>query len=101
MNRNESYYDSRWVQVLKQLSIRGFDEELAKRLEEVARSRGISLNKAALFLLRKGAGLQEPSRTNVVGDSLDRFIGSWSAEEETQLLEALAVFEQVDESLWS
>jgi antitoxin (DNA-binding transcriptional repressor) of toxin-antitoxin stability system len=35
-----------------------------------------------------------------VGHSLDRFIGNWSAEDEAELLEAIEVFEQVDESFW-
>jgi hypothetical protein len=31
---------------------------------------------------------------------LDRFIGTWTAEEETEFLSAVEVFEHVDESFW-
>lgn len=86
---------------MRQLTLRGFDKELERRLREVARTRGVSLNQAALILLREGAGLLEPRRpARVVGDTLDPLIGSWSAEEEAEFLKALAVFETVDPSLW-
>jgi len=87
---------------MNQLSIRGFDKELERRLREVARERNISLNKAAILLLRKGAGLDETNRhTKVVGDSLDDLIGCWTAEEEQNLLQSIEAFEHIDEVTWS
>jgi hypothetical protein len=86
---------------MKQLTIRGFDEELEERLERLARERGISLNKAALLLMRRGAGVGgEVAPERVVGDALDEFIGQWTEEEERRFLESIDVLEQVDESLW-
>jgi hypothetical protein len=70
------------------LSLRGFDEELERRLREIARSENVSLNKAALLLLRRGAGLVEPSQSSTaVGDALGRFIGVWSVTDERRLPE--------------
>ncbi len=87
---------------MNQLTVRGFDSELESRIRELAQRRGISLNKAALLLLRRGGGLEPAEgQTNVVGDSLDEFIGVWSREEEQEFLDAIEVFERVDESLWS
>jgi hypothetical protein len=40
-------------------------------------------------------------RPHSIGNALDRFIGTWSPEEEAELLDAVEVFEQVDESVWS
>jgi len=37
----------------------------------------------------------------VIGNSLDRYMGVWSAEEEAEFLKAVEVFEEIDESLWS
>jgi hypothetical protein len=86
---------------VRELTIRGFGEELGERLRTLARERGISLNKAALLLLRRGAGLgAEGPPPNVVGDALDELIGSWTPEEERSLLDSIDVLEQVDESLW-
>lgn len=86
---------------MNQLTIRGFDDELRERLERLARERGISMNKAAVLLLRRGAGLGPDGRSlNVVGDALDEFVGIWTPEEERAFLESIDVLEQVDESLW-
>lgn len=37
-----------------QLTIHGFDTDLRRQMLEIARKNGISLNKAAIYLLRKG-----------------------------------------------
>ena len=86
---------------MKQLTVRGFDKDLERRLREVAKTRGVSLNQAALILLREGAGLEAPRpRANVVGDSLDDLIGSWSKSEEAEFLRALSELEGIDPALW-
>ncbi len=83
------------------LSLRGFDKELERRIRELARREGMSLNKAALTLLRRGAGLLESEHSSAaVGDALDRFIGRWSAADERRLLKSIAPCETVDEALW-
>jgi hypothetical protein len=43
-------------------------------------------------------GSSEPSRA--IGHALDRFIGTWSAEQEVEVLKAIEIFEQVDEAFW-
>lgn len=86
---------------MKQLTVRGFDRDLERRLRDVARAKGVSLNQAALLLLREGAGLELPRRrANVVGESLDALIGSWSKEEEAAFLEAMRAFGEIDPALW-
>ena len=42
---------------MNQLTVRGFDPALARRIREVAKARGLSLNQAAVLLIRQGAGL--------------------------------------------
>jgi hypothetical protein len=86
---------------MDQLSLRGFDKELARRIKELARREHVSLNKAALLLMRRGAGLVESSPSSmIVGDALDRFIGRWSAADEKRLLRTITACETVDEALW-
>ena len=86
---------------MNQLTIRGFDEELDKRIRELARKEGISLNRAALRLMRRGAGLGESARDQyVVGSTLDDLIGTWSDEDAREFMEAVDIFEQIDESMW-
>ena len=86
-----------------QLTVRGFDAELGAELVKLARRKGLSLNKAALLLMRQGAGLEPRDREvpDVVGDSLDDLIGTWSADDERQVLDAIEPFERIDEAFWS
>ena len=87
---------------MSQLTIRGFDDALRGRIEQIARERGSSLNRAALLLLRRGAGLdpEAPPPANVVGDSLDEFVGAWTRAEERRFLDAIDVLDRIDEALW-
>jgi antitoxin (DNA-binding transcriptional repressor) of toxin-antitoxin stability system len=47
---------------------------------------------------RRSSKHAEPPKR--VGHALDRFIGTWSAEQEAEILKAVEVFERVDESFW-
>lgn len=83
-----------------QLTIR-YDKALGEAIEREAKREGLSRNRAALRLLRKGAGLDKINpKDDVIGDSLDWFIGSATEEETRELEEALKVFETIDEELW-
>ena len=86
---------------MKQLTFRGFDAALRERIRRLAREEGISLNRAALLLMRRGAGLEDGAKQrDVVGDSLDAFIGDWSEKEAKEFERAVAIFEIVDEEAW-
>lgn len=87
---------------MKQLTIRGFDPRLERKIRQLARAEGISLNKAVLRLLRKGAGLvEEGPGEDTVGDSLDHLIGTWTPAETAEFEDALGDLSEIDESLWS
>ena len=86
---------------MNQLTVRGFDDDLSASLRRLARREGISLNQAALKLLRKGAGLTDGAgRADTVGSSLDHLIGTWTAEEADEFDSALEDFETIDEAAW-
>lgn len=88
---------------MTQLTIRGFDKELERRIRELASSDNLSLNQAALKLLRKATGLERDAsghRVDCVGAALDEHIGTWSDEEANELLEHLSDFEVIDEEMW-
>ena len=87
---------------MNQITVRGFDDALEGSIRRLADHEGISLNKAALKLLRKGAGLaDEGEKTDKIGNSLDHFIGSWTSEQADELDAALQDFEVIDESAWA
>ena len=86
---------------MKQLTVRGFDDDLERIIRQLARRERISLNQAALKLLRRGAGLPDGQGDGRnIGDALDDLFGSWSQDEADALDAALEVFESVDESAW-
>ena len=86
---------------MKQLTVRGFDDELAEAIRQLARRDGTSLNQAALKLLRRGAGLPDGQGDGRnIGSALDDLFGSWTQEEADEFDRALEVFESVDESDW-
>ncbi len=86
---------------MEQLTVRGFGDELERLLNELARTEGISLNQAALRLMRKGAGIGDTKGgPAAVGDSLDGLIGSWSDTEAEEFLDAIADFEVLDAEMW-
>ncbi|MEZ4629273.1 MAG: hypothetical protein R2880_00840 [Deinococcales bacterium] len=84
---------------MQQLTLRGLDSRLADELINLSKEKNISLNKAALLLMRKGAGLTAEQH-DVVGNSLDHLIGLWNEEDEKNFLETQALFESIDEELW-
>ncbi len=90
-----------FVTHMTQLTVRGFDKHLAHRIRQLAHRENISLNKAALKLMRRGAGLHEDaSRINAIGDRLDGFIGSWDKAQTDEFEREISVFETIDAEQW-
>ena len=86
---------------MNQLTVRGLDDELSAAVRRLAKREGISLNLAALKLLRKGAGLTDGAGgAGTVGDSLDHLIGTWTAAEAAQMDAALRDFDAIDGPVW-
>ena len=87
---------------MKQLTVRGFDDELSECIRREAEQEGISLSQAALRLLRKGAGLTgTPANGERIGHSLDFIIGSMTKEEADELDRIIEESSEViDEEKW-
>ncbi|MDE2942961.1 MAG: hypothetical protein OXT63_01975 [Gemmatimonadota bacterium] len=86
---------------MKQLTVRGLGDDLTGAIRRLANRDGTSLNRAAVKLLRRGAGLERRQAADTVGSSLDRFIGSWSDAEADETERALRHFETIDEAMWN
>lgn len=75
---------------MTQLTLRGFDPELEKRLRELAARDQLSLNKAALKLMRRGAGLEAASPPNrQIGERLRHFSGRMSVSDAREIDQAI------------
>lgn len=83
-----------------QLTLRGLSSELEEYLQKLAAEENISLNKAALKVLAKGAGLTE-SKKNIIGQDLDYLFGTWKASEAETFLESIKSCEQIDKDFWT
>jgi hypothetical protein len=84
-----------------QITLRGVDPALARRIRQVAQEEGLSLSKAALRILRRGAGIAKEGPRQRIGHQLDAFFGTWNAQEARQLLESIESYEQVDDAFWA
>ena len=87
---------------MNQLTIRGFNDQLADRIRRLAKRDGTSVNQAALKLLRNGAWVADPGQgpDTVGSSSLDHLIGSWSDDEAAGVDAALEELEVIDEAAW-
>lgn len=84
-----------------QLTIR-LDDELGRLIREVAEREGISLNRAAVRMLRKGAGLERTPGPDAIGASLDWFFGTGMTEDEARALDqAVRELDVIESSRWS
>ncbi len=87
---------------MEQLTVRGFGDDLGAAVRRLAARERISLNQAALRLLRRGAGLPDGGeQVGAVGASLDHLIGTWTAAEADELDAALEDFGTIDEDAWA
>ncbi len=74
---------------------------MEQHIVRVARDEGISLNQAALKLLRRSAGIEDEANAgDAVGTSLDYLIGTWTADELNEMKQSLGELSQIDESMW-
>ena len=73
---------------------------MSQAIRRLANRDGTSLNRAAVKLLRRGAGLEDRPGPDRVGSSLDHLIGTWSAAEADEMERALRHFETIDEAMW-
>lgn len=85
---------------MKQLTVRGLGDELVRAIRRLATRDETSLNRAAVKLMRRGAGLADGPGPERVGASLDHLIGTWSDAETDEVEQALRHFETIDKAVW-
>lgn len=85
---------------MKNISLRGLDEELAARLQQTAKSEGKSVNQLVLEILRRRFGLDKVKRFSNVYNDLDTLFGVWSIEEYERVQGQIDDDRQIDPELW-
>ena len=84
---------------MNQITVRGIDPELEKRIRRKAKATGKSLNKVMLELIVGSPG-PEKRRRKPAGASLAELAGGWSEKEAREFEESVRVFEKIDEAMW-
>ena len=82
---------------MKSLTIHNMDADLAKAIEELANSTGLSQNKVVKKLLRRALNLSEQE---VPKRDVSTFFGVWAKEEANEFNEAVKIFDDIDEEMW-
>jgi hypothetical protein len=89
---------------MRQITVRGIPEEVEEAARREAREQGVSMNRALVALLRRGAEREkQPGRRGKRNrsSSFDRFCGIWSEEEARAFDQSLADERRIDEELWN
>ena len=81
------------------VSLKDAEGHLGELIEEAAAGQEVLITRDGGPAVRLML-VPQTGQEGQIGQALDRFIGTWSAEQEAEVLEAVEVFEQVDESFW-
>ena len=84
---------------MKSITIHQIDEDIDKKLNELAREKRMSLNKTIKFLLRKALNLESNSKENRKKE-LSEFLGVWSKDDLNSFNKAVSEFEKISEEDW-
>jgi hypothetical protein len=86
---------------MKQLTVRGVNDDLHNALKEEADRRGTSMNRVVLSLLKEAMGVSNGNgRYQSIFNDLDHLAGTWSAEEAKMIEQELNHQRTIDEDLW-
>lgn len=83
-----------------QLTVRGVDDALHRRLKSEAQNLGLSVNQYVLEILREAAGQVEKSAPAPRYHDLDDLAGSWDDAAFAEFEALTADQRQIDEALW-
>jgi hypothetical protein len=81
------------------LTLRGLGPELQREIRALARRERISVNKAAVRLLEKAAGVSARPDDRI-GASLDHLFGTWTRKEAESFLESIGATDRIDPDFW-
>ncbi len=85
---------------MKIVTLRKLPPEVSKIVQQRARERGTSINKAVISLLEEAAGIRRKGRGSMLYHDLDTLAGSWTKEEAATFEKVLRKQRRVDPELW-
>jgi plasmid stability protein len=82
---------------MSHLTLRRIPEPVERELRTLAAQTGVSLNKTAISVLRKGLGLEPMEQRK---RDLSHLAGRWTPGQADEFDRRMEIFEQIDEELW-
>ena len=84
---------------MSQITLRGIDPELEKKIRNIAREQGKSLNYTILEIVYKHYGFKKENQ-KAPADSLRKLAGGWSEKDASDFLDSIKSCEQIDDEMW-
>ena len=83
---------------MTQITLRGIEPEIERKIRRLAKKSGKSLNRVVLEMIYNSTGLNKKDRPPA--DSLRKLAGGWSEKDALEFLESIKSCEQIDEEMW-
>ncbi|MDE3019024.1 MAG: hypothetical protein KGO52_05490 [Nitrospirota bacterium] len=85
---------------MKAITLRNLPPEVAKTVQQRAKQKKTSVNKAVIELLEESAGGTAKKKVKVRYHDLDHLVGTWTKEEAEAFDKIVKSFRTVDPDLW-
>lgn len=85
---------------MAQITLRGIDPVIERKIRMMAKKSGKSLNRVVLDIIYQHSGLNKKGK-RPLADSLRKLAGGWSEKEALEFLESIKSCEQIDEEMWT
>jgi hypothetical protein len=96
----KNYMIIRQEGMMKAITIRGVEPEVANKLKQMATIQGKSVNQLILEILEKNLGLKKDRKYSKKYDDLDHLFGKWDEDEFNRISGKLNQERQIDRELW-
>ena len=82
---------------MNQIILRQIPDEVDQAVRRVAKQKSLSLNKAAISLLKKSVGLENSGNKK---RDLSKLAGTWSKKQAQDFDQHLKIFDKIDREVW-
>lgn len=84
---------------MTQITLRGMDPEVERKVRRIAKKSGDSLNRVILDMLYQYTGLNKKDK-RPPAYSLRKLAGGWSEQDASKFMESIKSCSQIDEEMW-
>ena len=84
---------------MSQITLRGMEPEVERKVRRMAKKSGYSLNRIILDMIYQYTGLNKRDK-KPPADSLRKLAGGWSKKDASKFTESIKSCSQIDEEMW-